>query len=686
MRTITPDKASATGKEIQTLIQKRITLNPRYAVAVLVKVYSFQTDDEQSAGNTVYLNGTGFSSQDSDILSSLAEQYIDRKNLTDKQLAYVQKATKKYWRQVRLELPPVDTLVIRKKEEPTKEKKQKKAPKYIVKQYDDENMVISFPYNPDIIAQVKRLQYRSWDPNARAWEARITEPNIQALIDMKVFAIDQSILDWFKERTKVIEMPKKITVIEGLKELLRPFQNLGVQFIDQLKGRALLGDEMGLGKTVQALAYLQLRPDLRPAVIVCPASLKLNWHRELLKWITQPEDEVVILYGKPKPDQTLPPGQIYITNYDIMINKRKADPHTKKKTDIPRTGWTDHFVCPANPVKPKCVILDEAHYIKTRTALRTIAIQKLCKGVASVIALTGTPIENRPIELFNCIKIIDPDLFPSFFNFGMRYCGATHNGWGWDFKGSSNVKELHQKLSRIMLRRLKKDVLKELPAKERKVVVFELTNRKTYDRAENDFIAWLRAQDPAKATAAERAETLVRIEKLKQLAVEGKMDACIEWIENFLDTGRKLVVFGTHQSTLDRLMKHFGRIAVKLDGSTSQKKRQQAVDDFQTKDSVRLFVGNLKAAGVGITLTAASDTCHLELGWTPGGHDQAEDRVHRIGQEADSVSAWYLLADETIESEISEVLDEKRGVIARVLDGEEAEQSSLLGNLMQKYR
>lgn len=687
MRTITPEKASATGKEIKTLIQKRITLNPRYAIAVLIRLYSFQTEDEQASGTTTYKNDAGFSGQDCDILSSLAEQYLDRKSLTEKQIQFVQKGTRKYWRQVRLELKPVQNLVIRKKS--NGQGKVKTPQEYLVRRSGESDIVITFPYDPDIIAQIKRLQYRTWNPKVKAWTARLTENNVQLLLDLKKFKIDQSIVDWFNECNRKVEIPTGKIEILGLKGMLRPFQNYGVQWLDQLNGRGLLGDEMGLGKTVQALAYLQLHPEKRPVVIVCPASLKTNWYRETIKWVTDPKDEIVILSGKPKRNQVPPKAKIYIVNYDIMVNKRKTDPETRKKVDILATGWTDHFSLTGlvQGVKPEVVIIDEAHYIKNRNALRTKAIRKLCRDVSSVIALTGTPIVNRPVEMFNMIQILDPDLFPSFFNYAMRYCGAKHNGWGWDFNGSSNVKELHEKLtSRIMLRRLKKDVLKELPEKERSVVLFDLTNRRTYQQAETDFIAWLRSQDPEKATAAEKAETLVRIEKLKQLAIAGKIDACIEWIENFLDAGRKLVVFTTHQNTLDRVVKHFGDQVVKLDGSTPQAKRQQAVDDFQTKDRIRLFVGNLKAAGVGLTLTAASDTCFLELGWTPGEHDQAEDRVHRIGQEADSVSAWYLLADETIEAEISELLDEKRQVIGRILDGKEADQGSLLRNLMRKYR
>jgi len=470
--------------------------------------------------------------------------------------------------------------------------------------------------------------------------------------------------------------------IPGLKGTLRPFQEEGVDFLNEMDGRALIGDEMGLGKTIQALAYMQLHPEKRPAVIVCPASLKVNWLRETLAWMNVPESLVMILNGKPNGMDFHADPEIYIVNYDILANKRETKPDGNK-VQIKNTGWTDVLL---DKVKPKIVILDEAHYIKNRKAFRTKAIQKLCKRVPSVIALTGTPVINRPIELFNIIQIINPDLFPSFFNFAMRYCDANHNGHGWDFNGCSNARELHLKLTgQIMLRRLKKDVLQDLPPKQRSVVTFSLDNQKVYTRAERDFINWLRTQDPDKAKAAEAALTLVKIEHLKQLTIQGKIKACIEWIENFLDSGRKLVVFATHRNTVEMLMDHFGSQAVRLDGSTTQKNRQIAVDRFQTNDSVRLFVGNLKAAGVGLTLTSASDTCFLELGWTPGEHDQGEDRVHRIGQ-TDNVTAWYLLANGTIESEIADLLDQKRQVIGQVVDGTDSVEGSLLGDLVDRYR
>lgn len=289
--------------------------------------------------------------------------------------------------------------------------------------------------------------------------------------------------------------------------------------------------------------------------------------------------------------------------------------------------------------------------------------------------------------MYNAISFTEPRLFPSFWKFAQRYCGAKHNGFGWDFGGASNIAELHQKLSStIMIRRLKSEVLKDLPPKMRNIVPMQIENEQKYRKAEADFIAWVRQEyGDKKAAKAKQAEALTRIEGLKQLAVQGKLDACMEWIGDFLESGEKLVVFGVHKFVIDALMSRFAGQVVKVDGSTKNSDRQAAVDAFQNNDTIRLFVGNIQAAGVGLTLTAASNTCFLELPWTPGAADQAEDRVHRIGQTAESVSAWYLLAHGTVEEDMAELIDRKRQILTRLMDGKDVEEGSMISELLNKY-
>jgi len=244
-----------------------------------------------------------------------------------------------------------------------------------------------------------------------------------------------------------------------------------------------------------------------------------------------------------------------------------------------------------------------------------------------------------------------------------------------------------------MIRRLKDEVLTELPPKRRIIVDIDIDNKAEYAKANADVVGWLRSKGyDEKAIAAERATALVKINTLTQLAIKGKIKNCIDWIRTFLESGEKLVVFATHTKTIELLLKEFkhvkdkGGIAVVVDGSTPAKKRQEYVETFQTNPKCTLFLGNLIAAGVGLTLTSASNTCFVELGMVPSHHLQAEDRVHRIGQTSDSVGAYYLVARNTIEANIAEILSNKYEVLKLTLDGieisEEEQNRQQLGMLV----
>ena len=521
------------------------------------------------------------------------------------------------------------------------------------------DILISFPYNAKLVENVKlHLPGRRWNPEIRKWRCPISIEAIEKLAEWE-FDLDDNLKEiLMRSQIRITELGT--LDIPGLRKQLYPFQEQGVAFADAKKGRVLIADEMGLGKTVQALAYLQLHPKKRPVVIVCPASLKLNWMRETVRWIDYKKIE--ILAGK---KTHRPSGDIIIINYDILYN------------------WTAVL----RQVKPQVIITDECHYYKNNSANRTKAVKMLAKKVPHFIALSGTPIVNRPVEGFNAINIIDPTVLPSFWHFAERYCGATNNGFGWDFGGATNTEELHVKLvNSIMIRRKKKDVLKDLPDKSRAFIPFELDNYSEYQQVENNFINFV--QQTKGTEAANRvagAEHLAQIEELKQTAVRGKMKNVVGWIRNFLESSdEKLVVFATHRFVIDRLMKEFPNISVKIDGSVSAEQRDRNVLAFQRHENIRLFVGNIKAAGVGITLTAASNVAFIEFPWSPGELVQAEDRLHRIGQK-ESVTVYYLLADGTIEEKMAKMLDEKRIVLDKILDGEQTETRSLLSELISDY-
>ncbi|HSH51456.1 MAG TPA: DEAD/DEAH box helicase [Bacteroidales bacterium] len=541
---------------------------------------------------------------------------------------------------------------------------------------------ITFDFNRETLGNVKTLPGRKFhNTGGRYWTCPLSIEAIEAL-QYWGFKLCANLREYLR-RTKISSEDIDTDIkIPGLKMELFPFQKEGVAFIEAKNGRALIGDEMGLGKTVQALAWLKLQKKKRPAIILCPASLKLNWAQEAQKWMRKPN--IQILSGK-KPEQKIT-GDIIIINYDILANKyeTKKDINGKKrKKEIKRTGWVDYLI----DINPQVLIADECHLFKDSKSNRTKGTMKLGKKTPHVIALSGTPIVNRPLEGLNAIQLIDPNIIGSAWKYKMRYCGAKYNGFGWNFNGASNTDELHEKLTQtIMIRRLKKDVLKDLPDKIYSHTPMELSNKKKYKKAEDDFISYVREHKGEKeAEKIKSAEALAKIEGLKQIAVQGKMKQSIEWIKNLLETEEKVVVFGTHKFVVEALMKEFGDIAVKIDGSVSGADRDKAIQAFQNKKKIKLFIGNIQAAGVGLTLTAASSVVFLELPWTPGELQQAEDRCHRIGQK-DAVNIYYLLASGTIEEEIATLIDKKRKILDAVLDGKETDQDSLLSDLMSKYK
>lgn len=430
-----------------------------------------------------------------------------------------------------------------------------------------------------------------------------------------------------------------------------PYQLEGVRSIEGFDIRALLADEMGLGKTLQFLATLR-RNHKRclPAVVVCPASLKWNWARESLMHIGC---RAMIAEGRNPPETTplkMKP-RLVVINYEIL-------PY-----------WQDWL----EDLDPKLIGVDECQYIKNRDAKRTKAVKMLCRNRPHLIMMSGTPLTSRPAELWPTLNILMPEVFNSFMTFAWDYCKPRKTPWGWDYKGATHLDELHDLLKETcMIRRRKKDVLTQLPDKTRIVVPFELSRkaREEYEYAENNFMRWL-AKSKGKATAkkARKAQQLVKIGYLKRLAAQLKHESTIEWVDTFFeDTDGKLVLFGVHQKIIRSLVDRYGSKAVFVDGSVTGHKRQIAVDQFQTKSKVRLFVGNIQAAGVGLTLTASHNVAFAEMAWTPGEHTQGEDRIHRIGQ-SNAAMCYYLVARNTIEEDLCRILQEKQAVLEATLDG-----------------
>ncbi len=368
---------------------------------------------------------------------------------------------------------------------------------------------------------------------------------------------------------------------------------------------------MRLGKTPQILYWLKKHPNIRPVVVVCPATAKWEWEAQAWEHIKIKGLVLEGRKGKLKKSfrQKISVAPLIIINYDIL------------------SSWVNYL---KSKVKPRAVVLDECHYIKNRRAKRTRAARKLARKARYRFGLSGTPLVNRPAELFPSLNIIRPDLYPSFLLFAYRYCNPKSVMGKLQFKGAKNLGELHSILcSELMIRRLRKDVWKELPKKERKIVPLDIENKKEYRKAQTDLIAWMVANRlRGEAKKANRALALVKWGYLKRIAAELKLKSIVQWLEDFLEeSDDKIIVYGIHKKILKPLHKKFKRISVIVDGSVKGRDRKKAIRRFQTKKKFRIFFGNIIAAGTAISLSKASAIAFVELDWTPGNHTQAEDRM-----------------------------------------------------------
>lgn len=464
--------------------------------------------------------------------------------------------------------------------------------------------------------------------------------------------------------SRAINADIEIPVPEGLDYL--PYQRGGVAYALGAPEGTLIGDEMGLGKTIQAIALINSDPSIKKVLVICPKSLTLNWRRELTKWLVRDMQVTRVAYEQST-------TAITISSYE----------ETKK------------YLAHLSDRKWDLVIVDEAHLIKNEKAARTKAVHQVAKSARRKLALTGTPIANRPVELFSILKLVAPLAWDpngkGFFPFGIRYCGGYKDRFGWNFTGATHLPELQEKLrSTCMVRRLKSEVLTELPPKRRQMVVLEADECAQAVRAEvrawekrEEEMEQLKVQvelaradeDPDSYTdavtklKAAASAAFAEISRLRHETAVAKIPQVVEHIRAALeDNSEKIIVFGHHHDVIDGLMAGLRDFKpVKLTGQTELEDRQRAVDAFQNDPSVRVFVGGIQAAGVGITLTAAAHVVFAELDWVPGNVTQAEDRAHRIGQVM-SVLIQHLVLDGSLDARMAQVLIAKQAVMDKSLD------------------
>ena len=555
---------------------------------------------------------------------------------------------------------------------------------------EEDRFVVRMSYSPETVKTIRTLPGAHWNPQRKVWRIPASTAVARGLVKLlsaggewrasdEAYARVKALLLRGEERRATSNAqtdegsPHTLPDGHPLVRRLRAFQRAGVAYALAAK-RCLIADEMGLGKTVQAIATVELA-GAYPCIVVCPASLKLNWVREWSMWA---EGRRVVVVDSGRADiggawHSLDPPDVVVINYDLL--RKVASTLGRDSRGLPRWSETFPVVEELLSGHPRSVILDESHYVKSGKAKRTKAAVALCDGIEYRLALTGTPVLNRPIELVPQLRALGTfrETFGNLATFTVRYCDPRETPWGTKYDGATNLGELHDRLRESgFVRRLKVDVLEELPEKQRAVLPLPMqpAAMREYREAEADLLEWLRRREGADAAErASYAEALVRMEKLKQLAVRGKLPAALDWIAEFLDSGEKLVVFATHRETVEAVRARFPSVCRTITGETPLTERAESVELFQDRGGpVRLLACNIKAAGVGLTMTAASNVAFLELGWTPAEHDQAEDRVHRIGQR-DSVTAWYLLAGGTVDVEIARLLDEKRAVVDQTVDG-----------------
>ena len=418
----------------------------------------------------------------------------------------------------------------------------------------------------------------------------------------------------------------KVPAPEGLSYL--PFQCAGIEFLSRCEA-ALLADEMGLGKTVEIAGLLNYRPEIVRVLVICPASLKINWQRELRRWLVDSSRSIAIWNGGRKPD---PSADVVILNYELL---------GEFETELKRAPWD-------------LIVFDEAHFLKTPGAQRTRAAKRLVPCARRSVCLTGTPMLGRPCELWSILNLLDPAEWPNFYVFAHRYCDAVKTSWGWDFRGASNIPELHQRLhhSGLWLRRRKCDVLTQLPRIRRQTIALEIGRSELLAVLNEELAEQLdtKVEEFSELLDPERIPFGL-MSRIRRVTGTLKTEEALKFIKHESEGyDSKIVIFAHHRDVLEKLAGSLDN-AVLVTGETPLTMRQACVDAFQNDPAVQFFVGSIAAMGVGVNLTASRQAIFVEFDWTPGVLSQAESRLHRLGQ-SHSILVQYLVIAGSVDEKI----------------------------------
>jgi SWI/SNF-related matrix-associated actin-dependent regulator 1 of chromatin subfamily A len=500
---------------------------------------------------------------------------------------------------------------------------------------------LSFDYDLPTIELIRGIDGRKWDEpkHPGVWSLPVTawhsEQVCRVLPD---FYIDPTI-KFMAEGEKVkprIQLPKE----------LYKFQKEGVKYIASVKGRCIIADDMGLGKSAEALVFLRYFTGGK-VLIVSPANVTFKWAEvECPRWWPGKSVEV-ITSGK----GDLPDVDILVMSYAIMVNR-----YDELKT-MPFMS----------------IVLDEAHYVKSPKAMRTKVAKTLVHaGIQHVLLLSGTPFMNNPGELFSLLNLLDPVGFSNYYSYAIKYCGAFKSDGMWLFPKDvvTNRDELEGRLKRYMIRRTKQEVELELPELTRSYVPIELGSKGEYKKALEEFRGLQKGRK-------NYANTLVQLTKLRQIIGREKVEAAVELAENVLEAGRKVVIFAHHKEIVSLLEKSLRKYGVGIiSGDTKAEDRQRQADIFLL-DNPKIRCMIITVAGAeGINLYSASDIIFAEREYTPAREEQAEARLHRIGQKQ-NVTAYYIVVKGTIDERMNTIVKRKREVIGQIISQDEILESIL---------
>jgi len=475
----------------------------------------------------------------------------------------------------------------------------------------------------------------------------------------KVFS-GETIHDFWLPKSAIIKDNEvKNVVVDYTKYDSRPpmdHQKVAIQKLVSNK-KFILADDMGLAKTGSSV-IASLESGAKKILVVCPASLKINWQREIAIYSDRP---VYIADGK-KFD---PNHDFIIINYDILKNFH--DIKNKENSEILKSKFD-------------LVIMDESHMISNPQAARTKIINDIATSIERVWLLTGTPMTSRPMNYFNLLSLVESPVAANWMAYARRYCNGFQFSVGkrkvWNVTGASNLDELRERTQSHILRRLKDEVL-DLPDKIITPVYLRLKS-KDYEEVMGEYFNWY---DNNSEESSSLTIQFGKLMKVRKIIAEEKVKHTIELAENIIEQGKKVIIFTNFTDSLRTIYEHFGKQAVYLDGSCSKPHRQKSVDDFQENDKIKVFVGNLKAAGVGITLTSAEAVIMNDLSFVPAEHAQAEDRSHRIGQK-NSTSVYYPLFENTIEGAIYDILNRKKKIISTVMGDDIMDDASSIEEML----